>query len=115
MNWTFSPALSLQLYAQPLISAGRYDRFRQLARPRSYDFTPAAEPYNPDFNFRSLRGNAVLRWECLPGSTLYLVWAQTRSDAVDVGDFAFRRSMSGLWKAPADNIFMVKATYWMNP
>src|SRR2546430_432783 len=55
MNWTFSPALSLQLYAQPLISAGRYDEFRQLARPRSYAFTPATEPYNPDFNFRSLR------------------------------------------------------------
>jgi len=115
MNWTFSPALSLQLYAQPLISAGRYDEFRQLARPRSYAFTPATEPYNPDFNFRSLRGNAVLRWECLPGSTLYLVWAQTRSNAVDVGDFAFSRSMRGLWTAPADNIFMVKATYWMNP
>src|SRR5260221_9754593 len=25
---------------------------------------------NPDFNFKSLRGNAVLRWEYLPGSTL---------------------------------------------
>ncbi|NOT06824.1 MAG: carbohydrate binding family 9 domain-containing protein, partial [Gemmatimonadales bacterium] len=27
---------------------------------------------NPDFNLRSLRGNAVLRWEYRPGSTLYL-------------------------------------------
>src|SRR2546427_8673552 len=36
LNWTYSPALSLQLYAQPLISAGEYDRFKALARPRSY-------------------------------------------------------------------------------
>ena len=115
MNWTFSPALSLQLYAQPLISAGRYDEFRQLARPRSYDFTSTAEPYNPDFNFRSLRGNAVLRWEYLPGSTLYFVWTQARSDFEDVGAFAMRRSFDRLWDAPADNIFMIKATYWWNP
>ncbi|HEV8509799.1 MAG TPA: DUF5916 domain-containing protein, partial [Gemmatimonadales bacterium] len=39
MNWTYSPTLSLQLYAQPLISAGRYEYFQELARPRSADFT----------------------------------------------------------------------------
>ncbi|MGH7895037.1 MAG: DUF5916 domain-containing protein, partial [Candidatus Binatia bacterium] len=33
MNWTFTPKLSLQLFAQPLISAGDYGRFKALARP----------------------------------------------------------------------------------
>jgi len=115
LNWTYSPTLSLQLYAQPLISAGKYDNFKQLARPRSNAYTPAAAPYNPDFNFKSLRGNAVLRWEYLPGSTLFFVWTQSRSDFEDVGDFQFGQSMRRMFRAPAENIFMVKATYWWNP
>jgi uncharacterized protein DUF5916 len=115
LNWTYTPTLSLQLYAQPLISAGKYDQFKWLARPRTFDFTPAGAPYNPDFNFRSLRGNAVLRWEYLPGSTLFFVWTQTRQDVEDVGDFAFQRSMDRLLSAKASNIFMIKATYWWNP
>ena len=142
LNWTYSPTLSLQLYAQPLISAGRYDRFRALARPRSnaydvydnsriafndttnsYDVDPdgagtAAETFSfgkPDFNFKSLRGNAVLRWEYMPGSTLFFVWTQSRSDFEDVGSFNFGSSMRRMLQAPAENIFMIKATYWWNP
>ena len=144
LNWTYSPTLSLQLYAQPLISAGRYDQFRELARPRSnayshfgrdnnstinfvdstgaYEVDPdGAGPAEmlsfgkPDFNFKSLRGNAVLRWEYMPGSTLYFVWTQSRSDFEDVGDFRFGSSMGRMLRAPAENIFMIKATYWWNP
>jgi hypothetical protein len=115
LNWTYTPKLSLQLYAQPLISSGKYDQFKQLARPRTFDFTPTTAPYNPDFNFRSLRGNAVLRWEYLPGSTLFFVWTQSRQDVEDIGDFAFHRSLDRLLGAKADNIFMIKATYWWNP
>ena len=115
LNWTYTPKLSLQLYTQPLISAGKYDQFKQLARPRTFDFTPTAAPSDPDFNLRSLRGNAVLRWEYLPGSTLFFVWTQTRQDVEDIGDFAFHRSLDRLMQAKADNIFMIKATYWWNP
>jgi len=114
LNWTYSPTLSLQLYAQPLISAGRYDAFKNLARPRSNDYTPTAAS-KPDFNFKSLRGNAVLRWEYLPGSTLFFVWTQQRDHNEDLGDFNFGPSMRRLLRAPADNIFMIKATYWWNP
>jgi hypothetical protein len=115
VNWTYSPTLSLQVYAQPLISAGKYDQFKSLARPRSYDFSSAVAPYNPDFNFRSLRGNAVLRWEYMPGSTLYFVWTQSRSASDADGDFRFGSSMGSMLRAPAENIFMIKASYWWNP
>jgi len=57
----------------------------------------------------------VLRWEYLPGSTLFFVWTQSRSDVEDVGDFQFGSSMRRMFRAPAENIFMVKATYWWNP
>src|SRR6266566_4565925 len=144
LNWTYTPKLSLQLYAQPLISAGRYDYYQELARPRSAAFTrygrdngstiayvDSTKSYDvdpdgsgpargfsfskPDFNFKSLRGNAVLRWEYMPGSTLYFVWTQSRSTADDNGDFRFGRSMGSMLRAPAENIFMIKATYWWNP
>lgn len=115
LNWTYSPTLSLQLYAQPLISAGKFSDYRQLARPRSYDFVSVASPGIQDFNFKSLRGNAVLRWEYMPGSTLFLVWTQSRQDSEDFGDFNLGSSMGRMLRAPADNIFMIKATYWWNP
>jgi len=69
---------------------------------------------NPDFRFSSLRGNAVLRWEYHPGSVLYLVWTQSRSDYENLGEFAFGRSVSRLVNSKADNIFMLKMTYWFS-
>ncbi len=138
LNWTFTPQLSLQLYAQPLISSGNYTGFKELARPRSYDFlvygekgstfnndTYSADPDgsgpaqsisidNPDFNFVSLRGNAVLRWEYMPGSVLYFVWTQTRSGSEDTGNFQFDKSFDRILNLRPDNIFMIKFTYWLN-
>lgn len=139
LNWTFTPKLSLQMYVQPLISAGDFANYKELARPGSYEFnrygdngstfdeeTYIADPdggtgpapeitlYNPDFSFKSIRGNAVLRWEYLPGSTLYFVWTQSRNDFEDVGDFQFRNAMSRLMDATPDNIFMIKMNYWWN-
>ena len=69
--------------------------------------------WNPDFNYISLRGNAVLRWEYMPGSTLYLVWTQSRQDYDSNGDFHFGDSMSNLFSVKPDNIFMLKLSYWL--
>lgn len=112
LNWTFTPGLSLQLYAQPLISSGDYKNYKELARPRSYAFSPYRTDRSDDFNFKSLRGNAVLRWEYSPGSTLYFVWTQSRTDNETFGDFRFNRSVDRLADARPDNIFLVKASYW---
>ncbi len=141
IEWTFTPTLSFQLYAQPFLSSGRYSRIKEFARPGSYDFAvygvdrgtiardatsraysidpdgsgaaPGFSVDNPDFNFRSLRGNAVVRWEYRPGSTLFFVWQQQRSDAEPFGDFEFSRDVSALFHAPATNVFLVKASYWI--
>ena len=138
LNWTFTPDLSLQLYVQPLISAGDYTNYKELKAPGTYDFmkygeegstfdpeTNTADPDgegpaqpieigNPDFNVKSLRGNAVLRWEYLPGSVIYFVWTQTREEAEEIGDFKFEESMTRMVAAEPDNIFMIKVTYWLN-
>ncbi|MCK9409037.1 MAG: carbohydrate binding family 9 domain-containing protein [Bacteroidetes bacterium] len=67
----------------------------------------------PDFNYRSLRGNAVVRWEYSPGSALFLVWTQSREDIETAGDFQFGRSVDRIVNVKPDNIFMLKLSYWM--
>jgi hypothetical protein len=132
LNVAFSTKLTLQTYIQPLISAARYSDFKELARAGSYEFvhygarydpasgtvTPAGgTPFplsDPDFNFKSLRGNAVLRWEYRPGSVLYLVWTQQRTDSEALGELQLGRSARRLVDVQADNIFLVKATYHLN-
>ena len=140
LNYTFTPTLSFQMFFQPLLAAGTYSDFKELARPRSFDFihygqngtsiTPSDNQYeidpdgtgqhrftlyNPDFNFRSLRGTAVLRWEFAPGSTLFLVWTHDRSDVENQGMFDVRNDFDKLLNADSDNIILLKLRYWWNP
>jgi hypothetical protein len=114
LDWTFTPTLSLQLYAQPFISANDFGSYRSLARPRSYAFDPYARADNDDFTFLSLRGNAVLRWEYRPGSTLFFVWQQNRAGATDTGEFSFGDNAQGVFDRASRNVLLIKATYWLN-
>jgi hypothetical protein len=116
-NATFTPKLSFEAYVQPLISSGDYGATTQLVAPKTFDFAPyTATPIpEPDFNFRSLRGNAVLRWEWREGSTMYVAWQQSRADFVPQGDFDFSRDRRALFGTRPDNIFLVKMNYWLNP
>lgn len=135
-DYSITPNLSFQVYAQPLVSSGQYTGFKELARPRSYDFitygvtpgstydpdTHTADPDGagpapsfgvgePDFTFRTIRGNAVLRWEYSPGSAAYLVWTQDRTDVVGDGRFNLNTSLSQLSRTPANNVFLVKVSH----
>ncbi|HEX6160820.1 MAG TPA: DUF5916 domain-containing protein, partial [Thermoanaerobaculia bacterium] len=47
-DWTLRSNLSFQLYLQPFIAAGDYDRFTSLAAARTRDYTPYAYDENPD-------------------------------------------------------------------
>ena len=68
---------------------------------------------NPDFNFRSLRGNAVFRWEFRPGSVMYVAWAHSRAASLSQGDFRFSRDVNGMFENVPDNVFLVKASFWI--
>jgi hypothetical protein len=140
VNATFTPTLTLQLYAQPFLASGHYTSFKEFAKPKSGDMIyfgkdngstvattssgytidpdgagPAAafNVGNPDFNVRSLRGTAVMRWEYRPGSTIFFVWTQQREGFDSFGDFNFSRDRSALFKDRPTNIFQIKATYWL--
>ena len=114
VDWTLTPSLSFQLYLQPFIAAGDYHNYRSLAAARTRDFVPyAGDVSNPDFNFRSVRGSAVVRWEFRPGSALYVVWNENRSEVAPVGDFRFNRDLRAISTAPSHDVLLVKVSYWL--
>ncbi len=119
LNYTVTPALSIQLYAEPFVSSGNYTNFKELVdgRSKSYEgrYKPTEYTGNPDFNYRSFRTTNVLRWEYKPGSTLFVVWQQGREGNVGYGDFNFNRDFGAVFDAPAKNVFLVKFAYWFNP
>jgi len=139
IDYTFTPKLSFQAYFQPYITVGSYSRYKEFAKPESYEFIEYGKDdnmeiaeegedgynlypngsdgnllyvENPDFNYKALVGSAVLRWEFRPGSTLFLVWTRNGSDEKNPGNFNFNRDTRDLFQANADNVFAVKLTYW---
>ena len=137
---TLSPALSFVMYAQPFVSSGRYANLKEFLTPNRYDFAiygvdrgtstydasrktytidpdgagaaPSFTVNDPNFRIRSLRGNAVMRWDYRPGSSLFFVWQQQRSDFAQIGDFN-RSDVGAIFRTPLVNTFLVKATYWI--
>jgi len=113
-DWTVNARLSFQLYLQPFIASGDYHDYHSLAAARTRDFEPYTRPVgNPDFNFRSVRGSAVVRWEFRPGSAMYVVWNENRADVAPIGDFSFRRDLRAIPTAPSHDVFLVKVSYWL--
>ncbi len=118
VNYAMGPTLSLQMYAQPFVSAGAYHDYKELVSGRAARFGDRYRPYaydgSADFRYSSFRTTNVLRWEYRPGSTLFVVWQQGREDETDRGDFSFGRDVRGIFSAPAQNVFLVKWAYWFN-
>jgi hypothetical protein len=113
-DWTLSGRLSFQLYLQPFVASGDYHDYHSLAAARTRDYTPfTGAVTSPDFNFRSVRGSAVVRWEFRPGSALYVVWNENRANTVPIGDFNFRRDFRAIPTAPSHDVFLVKVSYWL--
>lgn len=135
---SFTPDLSLQLYAQPFLSAGRYEEFKRVVDPMAEVYGDRYEPLSPvrvddeyeidldgdgttesfdapDFNSLQFRSNVVLRWEYQPGSTLYLVWAQARDGDGIAGTPAFGDDLDHLFGVHPSNVLMLKMSYWLNP
>jgi len=156
LDLIFTPDLSLEVFVQPLVSAGDFRNAKQLARARSFEFRrfeegeavegAAAEGErgvrcaggdlcraggrlhldfdrdgvgdasfrDPDFTIRSVRGNAVLRWEYRPGSRVYLVWQQSRQSRLGRGDFDLGRDLGGLFRGDGEHVFMLKVDHWVD-
>ena len=138
-NITFSPNLTFELFVQPLIVSGDFSRYKEFVAPRGLrklvygvdvgTSTPVAggDSIDPDgagpaagfvippqdFTFRSLRGNAVLRWEYRPGSTIFVVWTRSGESSLGRGTIDFGTDAGALFRGPSANIFLIKVNYWL--
>jgi hypothetical protein len=80
------------------------------------DGTGPAAPFtfdDPNFTFRSLIGNAVLRWEYRPGSTVFFVWTQNRTGSDPTGTLDFGAQNRAIFRDRPTNVFQVKVNYWI--
>jgi hypothetical protein len=137
LSYALSPDLTLETYAEPFASSGRYYDHGELRAARSRDlrtygqegttiaFDPATAQRqvtdgaaaftlpNRDFDVRSFRSNAVLRWEWRPGSTLFVVWQQNRGRESDEWTRVAPGDLFDSLTARGDNFLALKATYWL--
>lgn len=142
-DYAMSPNLTLQVYGSPFVTAGRYGDFKRITDPRAerfagrfhrfageeiaYDASEGAyfvdedadgsADYaigNPDFNYRDFNSNVVLRWEYSPGSLLYLVWSQSRSDVVGHGRLRYGEDLDDLFGVRPHDVFLLKLSKWLS-
>jgi hypothetical protein len=139
VNYNITPDLSVQYWGQPFISSGAYTEFKKITDGRAdvytdrfHSFTEDEISYNsgneeynisdhsgtelytfakPDFNIKEFLSNMVVRWEYLPGSTIYLVWSQTRSQTTSMGNFEFNNNVNDLFDTKPYNVFLVKMSF----
>jgi hypothetical protein len=135
-----TPDIALQFYGSPFTSTAQYTDFKRAADTRSHSMEARYERYapgeltaidgryhiaagdpsqtvsfaNPDFSFNEFRSNMVIRWEYMPGSTLYMVWEHRLSDRRSEYISGWNDHLDRMINLPATNTFMVKANYWFN-
>lgn len=135
-----TPELTLQYYANPYISVGRYAHIKKVVLPRAQHggeqfhlfndealrFVTQDNSYavddngrtllfsNPDFDYRAFRSNLVARWEFRPGSTFFLVWTHGRSQYDNVRSPSLNDGLRTLFAAAAENVFLLKFNYWFS-
>lgn len=135
-SYSFTPDLSLELYAEPFVASRRFTRLGEVPAPEalelreygtdgstltrepdgSYTVTDGGDTFaiaNPDVDVRSFRSNVVLRWEWHPGSTLFLVWQQDRSSDDLLQHQARPGDLFDTLRAPGQNFVAIKASYWL--
>ena len=141
LNYNITPDLTIQYWGQPFLAAMDYSNFKVITDPKAANFTDRFHTFttdeirfdgaenkylvdenrdgtddydfgNPDGNIDEFLSNLVVRWEFRPGSTVYLVWSQTRDYSDETGSFSMNQNLTNLFntKKPHD-IFLVKFTY----
>ncbi len=138
IDYNITTELSIQYYGSPFASAGKYSEFKTVTDPKAKEYIDRfsllnpvlnGSDYevnlnnnsndklsfgNPDFNFFQFRSNLVLRWEYLPGSQIYLVWSQDRTNFIMPGNNSVYNALSDLKNVYPNNIFLIKVNYWFS-
>lgn len=141
VNLNLSPDLTFQYWGQPFVATGKYYNHKYIIDPLvdSYhnrfstyspgQISPDGDNYNidenidgkndysfekRDFNVQEFLSNFVVRWEYSPGSSLFLVWSQTRSSSNTSGNLDFLNDLGDLFDTGDNqphNVFLIKFSY----
>jgi len=140
INFSVTPTMTIQYFGSPFITKGRYSDFKLVDNPLGNSFNDQFTSFtenqisyygeddqyridegadgitdytigNPDFNFFQFRSNLVARWEYIPGSELFLVWSQGKTNFDNEFDSLVPNLFGQLFSNKAQNIFLVKCTY----
>lgn len=141
VNLNLSPDLTFQYWGQPFVATGKYYNHKYIIDPLvdSYhnrfstyspgQISPDGDNYNidenidgkndysfekRDFNVQEFLSNFVVRWEYSPGSSLFLVWSQTRSSSNTSGNLDFLNDLGNLFDTGENqphNVFLIKFSY----
>lgn len=137
LNFALTPNLTFETYAEPFAASGRYHDYGELGARLDRDLrtygtngttisgpdstgsrvvTDGAASFtlvNNDFNLRSFRSNAVMRWEWRPGCTLFVVWQQDRSAQRTRGLTVRPAALWDALSADGTQVLALKASYWL--
>ena len=147
VNLNLSPDLTVQYWGQPFVASGRYYDHKYILNPMANKYTDRFQTYSDsqmtagdgyydidentdgtadysieksDFNVKEFLSNLVIRWEYSPGSSVYLVWSQTRSGYNPTGNMDYLNDMGDLFDRHLfqeddnynlKNVFLVKFSY----
>jgi len=141
VNINLTPDLTIQYWGQPFFASGKYNNFKTITNPKADQFSDRYSTYKPDqltynssdemyyidenqdgttdysfeqpnFNFNEFLSNLVVRWEYTPGSTVYLVWSQSRDYSDSLGDFSLNQGFDDLFNGDQPyNVFLIKFSY----
>ena len=112
---TFTRDLSLQFFSQVLLARGEYSNYRELINSTTLSaYSPPTGSFiNPDFNAITFNANVLLRWEYLPGSTIYLVWTQGRFGESGTYSTGFGQRFNDTFALPHEDVLLLKVSYWL--
>lgn len=139
-DYNISPEISLQYYGSPFATQGSYSDFKVITNSRAKVYNDRFRLINksmllagdqfmvdensdntvdysfkkPDFNFNQFRSNMVFRWEYRPGSQIFLVWSNERTDYLNPGNESLHSAASRLANTAQNNIFLIKFNYWFS-
>ncbi|MCD4794954.1 MAG: carbohydrate binding family 9 domain-containing protein [Bacteroidales bacterium] len=140
VDLNITPDFTIQYYGAPFISAAVYNNFKKITDPKAELYNDRFHVFNnneifyladdesyginetgngnydyfielPDFNYQQFRSNLVLRWEYKPGSLLYLVWSQDKTDSFINGEFDLGNDLKSMFKIDAYDVFLIKLSY----
>lgn len=139
INYNLTPDLTLQYWGQPFFAKGKFKDYNMITDAMNSTYRNRFDVFNPnqisgliddvyeidentdgvadytiekpDFNVQEFLSNLVIRWEYNPGSSVYLVWNQTRSGFDNNSDSNIRDNFHDLFVGKPHNIFLVKFSY----